>query len=90
MKKSNKYGKWCAMCLVSFVAVLLRTGDVYAADGIIPNDETGIPDKAFYQLLVNACDEDEDGMLSREEAEKREYIYIYGEEAEAIQSIQGI
>lgn len=73
------------------MAILLSAGKVYAAtNDIIPNDETGIPDEAFYQILLNDWDADQDGRLSKEEAENVSYIMLYDEEGQAVSSIEGI
>ena len=73
------------------MAILLSAGKVYAAtNDTIPNDETGIPDEAFYQILLNDWDADQDGRLSKEEAENVSYIMLYDEEGHAVSSIEGI
>ena len=40
-----------------------------AADQIITNDENGIPDKNLYDVLVEKCDNNGDGILTVSEAE---------------------
>ena len=58
------------MAMTAFLGVRVSA---YAAEGttnlqVIANDETGIPDKALYQAVLEEGDSNKDGVLTVEEA----------------------
>ena len=83
-----------------FLALCLLAGAVpaaYAADGVIPNDASGIPDATLYQVLLSQADANGDGLLSRSEAAALDSLTIVGyndfweyHQIEPIRSLQGL
>lgn len=82
---------------------LMASMPVYAEDGetnpvipeeeIIKNDETGIPDKALYDLVLKEGDGfwgNKDGILTKEEAKKINMIQILDDSYDEISSLKGI
>ena len=71
-----------------------ETTEELADDFIIPNDETGIPDKALYDVLLNAkggsVDVNGDGKLSVGEAKEITEILIYLDGKDKIESFTNL
>jgi len=59
--------------------------DVCASD-LVPNDETGVPDKALYQEILQSMDKSENDTFTKQEAASLESLHI----GKKIQSFQGI
>lgn len=77
-----------AFCLA---ACMLPT--VRAADDIIPNDASGIPDIIFYYTLLSQADANGDEQLSRSEAAALETIAVIGDlgpDIAPVQSLEGL
>lgn len=71
----NKIRKATLRVLSTVLAVFMLIG-VYSVgvsaatdDGVIRNDETGIPDPVLYNYLVSEYDTNDDGVLQKEEAD---------------------
>lgn len=74
--------------LLAVILIIFAVPIVNAAeDGVIRNDESGIPDTNLYNALLQIADTNEDGILTVEEAETRTSINIQGEN---ISSLKGI
>lgn len=64
---------------------------VYASDDaqtVITNDENGIPDKVLYDALLEKLDSNNDGVLTKEEAD--EGVYFLSIKEKNITSLKGI
>lgn len=82
------------------VGSLMTSMSVYAEEGevnpvipeeeIIKNDETGIPDKALYDLVLKMGDGNNDGILTKEEAKSISSIWTSNDSSEEISSLKGI
>ncbi len=59
--------------------------DVCASD-LVPNDETGVPDKVLYQEILQSMDKSENDTFTKQEAASLESLHI----GKKIQSFQGI
>lgn len=55
---------------------------------VIMNDETGIPDINFYNAVLESCDVNGDGVLTTNEVEKIEILYLQMRDIESIEGIQ--
>ena len=71
----NKIRKVTLRVLSTVLAVFMLIG-VYSVgvsaatdDGVIRNDETGIPDPVLYNYLISEYDTNNDGLLQKEEAD---------------------
>ncbi len=49
--------------------------DVCASD-LVPNDETGVPDKALYQEILQSMDKSENDTFTKQEAASLESLHI--------------
>ena len=63
----------------------MRRFDVCASD-LVTNDETGVPDKALYQEILQSMDKSENDTFTKQEAASLESLHI----GKKIQSFQGI
>ena len=70
--------------LIICIFFMLRF-DVCASD-LVPNDETGVPDKALYQEILRNMDKSENDTFTKQEAASLESLHI----GKKIQSFQGI
>ncbi len=83
-------------CLLALCLLAGTVPSAYAADGVIPNDATGIPDTTLYQFLLSQADANEDGLLTRSEAAALDELVIIGyndlweDQVEPIRSLQGL
>ena len=70
-----------------------ETNPVIPEEEIIKNDETGIPDKALYDLVLKDGDGfwgNKDGILTKEEAKKIQNLYTSYDSTDEISSLKGI
>lgn len=95
--------KKLVMLSLLMVGSLMASMPVYAEEGetnpvileeeIIKNDETGIPDKALYDLVLEDGDGfqgNKDGVLTKEEAKKIQYLSKSYDSIDEISSLKGI
>lgn len=78
--------KIIAVCLIIICVFFIQRPDVYAASDIVPNDETGIPDKVLYQEILRSLDKKENDTFTKQEAASLECLDPH----KRIQSFQGI
>lgn len=70
-----------------------ETNPVIPEEEIIKNDETGIPDKALYDLVLKDGDGfwgNKDGILTKEEAKKIQNLHTSYDSTDEISSLKGI
>ena len=60
------------LCILSMNAVT-----VYASEDIIPNDETGVPDKVLYQSILAALEKKDNETFTRQEAAAVDWVSVY-------------
>lgn len=82
--------------LVPFWVVTIDWEETYDAKGqdfddiFIENDETGIPDKVFYEYLLQSYDTNQDGRLSKAEAYRITTIRLYNSGVKSISGIENL
>lgn len=62
------------ICVCSICCMENRQVVASEAEQVIKNDETGIPDKALYQAILEMLDKEADEMFTKEEAEEIELL----------------
>ena len=90
MKKRNTLLKLLLAIVFMFSVICGNVGvNTVMAGGedVIPNDETGIPDVELYNAILEEADINEDGILTKSEAEAITYLYAVDL---GIESIVGI
>ena len=95
----NKIRKATLRVLSTVLAVFMLIG-VYSVgvsaatdDGVIRNDETGIPDPVLYNYLISKYDTNADGVLQKEEADCITQIFYdryYGATESLVYSLKGL
>ena len=78
--------KIIAVCFIIICIFFIQRPDVYATSDIVPNDETGIPDKVLYQEILRSLDKKENDTFTKQEADSLECL----NPQKRIQSFQGI
>lgn len=79
--KKLKIGRNVFTVIISLLVIMLSLPMVSAEDSVIPNDDSGIPDKNLYNYLISEFDENKDGKLEKVELEDiKWFIYDKGEE----------
>ena len=91
-KKKQMTKRMLSLLLTAVLSISLwsqATVDVFGAPSPeaedmtpVPNDETGIPDRALYQYLLKENDKNADGMFSLSEAREVYWLGIYPKSAE--------
>lgn len=69
MKKLWKIGRNVFTVIISLLVIILSLPMVSAEESVIPNDDSGIPDKNLYSYLISEFDENKDGKLQKSEAD---------------------
>lgn len=69
MKKLWKIGRNVFTVIISILVIILSLPMVSAEESVIPNDDSGIPDKNLYSYLISEFDENKDGKLQKSEAD---------------------
>lgn len=78
------------ICL-SLMVTVLSDKTVFAKSEIIPNDETGIPDKGLYQAILWKLDKKSTGKFTKKEAASVYWLDTAGfEEENKIKTLKGI
>ena len=96
MKKIRKVTFWVlSTVLAVFMLIGVCSVGVSAAtdDGVIRNDETGIPDPVLYNYLISEYDTNNDGVLQKEEADCITRIFYdryYGATESLVYSLKGL
>lgn len=96
MKKIRKVTLWVlSTVLAVFMLIGVCSVGVSAAtdDGVIRNDETGIPDPVLYNYLISEYDTNNDGVLQKEEADCITRIFYdryYGATESLVYSLKGL
>ena len=91
MKKLWKIGRNVFTVIISLLVIILSLPMVSAEESVIPNDDSGIPDKNLYSYLISEFDENKDGKLQKSEADKIEKIsYFVGKTEKDISSLKGL
>lgn len=90
MKKLWKIGRNVFAVIISLLVIILSLPMVSAEESVIPNDDSGIPDKNLYNYLISKFDENKDGKLQKSEADKIDKIYHDGYDTDKIESLKGL
>lgn len=90
MKKLWKFGRNVFAVIISLLVIILSLPMVSAEESVIPNDDSGIPDKTMYKYLISEFDENKDGKLQQSEAKKIDKIYHDGYDTDKIESLKGL
>lgn len=81
MKKLWKIGRNVFAVIISLLVIILSLPMVSAEESVIPNDDSGIPDKNLYNYLISKFDKNKDGKLEKVELENiKGFIYDKDEE----------
>lgn len=95
----NKIRKVTLRVLSTVLAVFMLIGaytvglSAATDDGVIRNDETGIPDPVLYNYLISEYDTNNDGLLQKEEADcitRIIYDRYYGATESLVYSLKGL
>lgn len=95
----NKIRKVTLRVLSTVLAVFMLIGaytvglSAATDDGVIRNDETGIPDPVLYNYLISEYDTNNDGVLQKEEADCITRIFYdryYGATESLVYSLKGL
>lgn len=78
------------LCLFAIPFICDSETNVKADDGIIYNDENGIPDKQLYQEILTVLHKDANATFSKEEAKNVRLIYLNFSQINDIKSLKGI
>lgn len=90
MKKLWKIGRNVFAVIISLLVIILSLPMVSAEESVIPNDDSGIPDKTMYKYLISEFDENKDGKLQQSEADKIDIIYYNSYGMDQIESLKGV
>lgn len=90
MKKLWKIGRNVFTVIISLLVIMLSLPMVSAEESVIPNDDSGIPDKTMYKYLISEFDENKDGKLQKSEADKIDTIYYNSYGMDQIESLKGV
>lgn len=90
MKKLWKIGRNVFTVIISLLVIILSLPMVSAEESVIPNDDSGIPDKTMYKYLISEFDENKDGKLQQSEADKIDIIYYNSYGMDQIESLKGV
>lgn len=90
MKKLWKMGRNVFAVIISLLVIILSLPMVSAEESVIPNDDSGIPDKTMYKYLISEFDENKDGKLQQSEADKIDIIYYNSYGMDQIESLKGV
>lgn len=90
MKKLWKFGRNVFAVIISLLVIILSLPMVSAEESVIPNDDSGIPDKTMYKYLISEFDENKDGKLQQSEADKIDIIYYNSYGMDQIESLKGV
>lgn len=75
-----------AVCFVIIFILFIQRSDLYAFNDVVPNDETGIPDKVLYQEILESLDKTENETFTKQEASSLQRLRVHT----GVQSYQGI
>ncbi|MCI8360191.1 MAG: hypothetical protein HFE86_02510 [Clostridiales bacterium] len=78
------FKKEAATILGLCLALSLFCVPAAAADAVIANDETGVPDPYLYQAILERADQNGDGILSRPEAEQIQALEVIGKPVQSL------
>lgn len=77
--------------LIAFLCIFsMHTVTVRATEDVIPNDETGIPDKVLYHSILSALDKKDGGTFTRQEAAAVDEVFVSLHNKQTCQSLKGI
>ena len=77
--------------LVIFLCIFsMYAAAVHASEDVIPNDETGIPDKVLYHSILSALDKKDNETFTRQEAATVDWVSVYLYNKQTCQSLKGI
>ena len=89
MKKLWKFGRNVFAVIISLLVIILSLPMVSAEESVIPNDDSGIPDKTMYKYLISEFDKNKDGKLEKAELENIKW-FIYDKDEENLGDIYSL
>ena len=82
--------KLFTICIAFLCIFSMHTAAVYATEDVIPNDETGVPDKALYHAILSELDKKDGETFTRREAAAIDWVGAGYGGGQPVRSLKGI